>query len=310
MAESNTIILILAAAIAGGTPILLAGLGELVTERAGVLNLGVEGMMVMGAYSAFAAAHATGSPWMGVATAMIAGMFLSAIHAVLVIYLRANQVVSGLALVILGGGLASLFGRPLVGQIAPAFAPAQVPLLSSLPVVGPLLFNHELLVYLAVLATILVAVFLRRTRAGLVLSFCGDNPRMADASGVRVHLVRVAATLFGGLMAGLAGAYITLAETPSWVDGLIAGRGWIALAMVLFAGWTPVRLLFGAWFFGGLVAVQFRAQAFGLALNPYLLAMLPYLATLLILLVTARTRGYRFAAPAALGRPYAREHRQ
>lgn len=309
MAEAALLEVVLATAVASGTPILLAGLGELITERSGVLNLGVEGMMVIGAWAGFAAAHGTGSAWLGVAAAMLAASAFSLVHAIPVIYLRVNQVVSGLALVILGAGLASLFGRPLVGRVAPSFTDVAIPGLADIPWLGPVLFDHDPLVYLSFALVPAVWFFLEHTRPGLSLQVCGENPRLADASGIRVGFTRVAATAFGGALAGLGGAYLSLAETPSWVDGLVAGRGWIALAMVLFAGWLPWRVLLGAWLFGGLIAVQFRAQAFGLDINVYVLKMVPYLATLAVLALAARTRWHRWGAPAALGEPYAREQR-
>ena len=309
MADPAVVEIVLATAVAGGTPILLAGLGELVAERSGVLNLGVEGMMVVGAWAGFAFAHATGSAWLGVAAAIAAGSAFALLHAIPVVYLRVNQVVSGLALVILGTGLASLFGRPLVGQEAASFSDLAVPGLSEIPGLGPVFFSHDALVYVTFAMVPIVWFFLAHTRVGWALQVCGENPRLADSVGVRVALVRVGATVFGGAMAGLGGAYLSLAETPSWVDGLVSGRGWIALAMVLFAGWLPWRLVIGAWLFGGLVAVQFRAQAFGLDVNVYFLKMLPYLATLIVLALAARTRWHKWGAPAALGKPYAREER-
>lgn len=304
--------IVLATAVASGTPILLAGLGELVAEKSGVLDLGIEGLMATGACAGFAAAHLSGNPWLGVGVAAIAGAALALVHALAAVLLRVDQVVSGLALVFVGTGLASLFGRGLVGQVAPTLTPAPLPLLGELPVLGPALFSHTPLVYLSIALVPLCWWLLQRTRPGLALRVCGEQPRLADASGVRVAGVRVAATCIGGALAGLGGAQLSLAETPSWVDGLVAGRGWIALAMVLFALWSPWRLLIGAWLFGGLVALQFRAQAFGLELNPYLLTMLPYLATIAVLAATvrARRRGARTrGAPAALGLPYARERR-
>ncbi len=302
--------ILLVTAVASGTPILLAGLGELVAEKSGVLNLGVEGMMAVGAWAGFAAAHATGSPWPGVPAAMLAGALLSLVHALPAVGLRVNQVVSGLALVILGLGLASLLGRSLVGQVAPSLGAAPVPGLSGIPLLGRVLFAHTPLVYAGLVLVPCVWWFLARTRPGLSLQVCGENPRLADSAGVRVGLQRVGATMFGGALAGLGGAHLSLAETPSWVDGLVGGRGWIALAMVLFAGWSPWRLLVGAWLFGGLVAVQFRAQAFGLEVNVYALKMLPYLATIAVLVLAARGRWRRMAAPEALGTPYAREQRE
>lgn len=298
---------ILAAAVAGGTPILLAGLGELVAERAGVLNLGVEGMMAAGACAGFLASLATGSPWAGVLAAALTGALLALVHALPSVLLRVNQVVSGLAVLTLGLGLSVTLGRPYVGQVAPSFGRLPVPGLAEIPVLGPVLFQHHALVYLSLALTALVAFALSRTRAGLTLQFCGENPRLVDGLGVDVALLRGCATVLGGALAGLGGGAISLAETPGWTDGMVAGRGWIALAMVIFAGWSPRWLLLGCWLFGGLVAVQFRAQAFGLDLPVYGLKMLPYLATIAVLALTAR-RG-QGGAPAALGQPYAREER-
>jgi ABC-type uncharacterized transport system permease subunit len=310
MNTSGWIEILLATAVASGTPILLAALGELVAEKSGVLNLGVEGMMIVGAWAGFAVAHATGSPWLGAGAAMLAAATLSLVHAIPAVALRVNQVVSGLALVILGTGIAALLGRSLVGQVAPSFTAAPVPGLAALPVLGRGFFAHTPLVYVGLALVPLVWWFLARTRPGLSLQICGENPRLADAAGVHVGWARVGATMFGGALAGLGGAHLSLAETPSWVEGLVAGRGWIALAMVLFAGWSPWRLLLGAWLFGGLVAVQFRAQAFGLDVNVYVLQMLPYLATIAVLVVAARARWHRLAAPESLGKPYAREQRE
>ncbi len=299
-----------ATAVASGTPILLAGLGELISEKSGVLNLGVEGMMLVGALSGFAGAHASGSPWAGAAAAMVATGAFAALHALPAVYLRVNQVVSGLAMVILGAGIASSFGRPYVGQVASSFSDLPLPWLCDLPLVGPIFFSHDPLVYLGILLVPLAAFLLQRTGPGLGLQVCGENPRLADAAGLRVALYRVGATLTGGALAGLGGAYLSLADTPSWVDGMTAGRGWIAVAMVIFAGWSPWRLALGAWLFGGLVAVQFRVQAFGLDAPVYLLKMLPYLFTLVVLVAVSRGRWRRrFGAPAALGKPYAREER-
>ncbi len=299
-----------AAAVGSGTPILLAGLGELVAEKAGVLNLGVEGMMLVGALTGFAASSASGSAWVGVAAAVAATGAFALLHALPVVFLRVDQVVSGLALVILGAGLASSFGRGFVGAVAPSFTDAPIPGLSRLPLLGPVFFSHDVLVYLSMALVVLVALFLARTRPGLGLGVCGENPRLADAAGLSVAWVRVLATVFGGMLAGLGGAYLSLADTPSWVDGMTAGRGWIAVAMVIFAGWSPWRLALGAWLFGGLVAVQFRIQAFGFHTNMYVLEMLPYLLTLVVLVVAGRGPWrHKLGAPAALGRPFGREER-
>jgi simple sugar transport system permease protein len=299
---------IAATAVSSGTPILLAGLGELVTERSGVLNLGLEGMMLVGALAGFATAHATGSAVVGVTAAAGIGAVFALVHAWPAVRLGVDQVVSGLAVVLLGAGIASAFGRPMVGQVAASFVPVPVPGLSRLPVVGPVFFQHDVLVYLGLLLIPAVAWFVDRTRPGLALQVCGENPRLADVAGLPVERIRIAATSFGGALAGLAGAWLSLADTPSWVDGMTAGRGWIAVAMVIFSGWSPWRLALGAWLFGGLVAIQFRVQAFGLHADVYLLKMLPYACTLAVLVLAARGRWrLRLGAPAALGRPYRRE---
>ncbi len=299
-----------AAAVASGTPILLAGLGELVAERAGVLNLGVEGMMLVGALAGFAGAHLGGNVWVGLTCAALAAGLFALLHALPVVLFRVDQVVSGLAMVILGTGIASGLGRGFVGQVAPSFSRLPVPWLSELPFLGPVFFRQDMLVYFSLLLLLLVSLFLGRSRPGLELQVCGENPALADSAGLRVGLFRVLATLWGGVMAGLAGAYLSLADTPSWVDGMTAGRGWIAIAMVIFSGWTPWRLALGAWLFGGMVAVQFHIQALGFDANVYILKMLPYVCTLLVLLLASRGPWSRFmGAPAALGRPYAREER-
>lgn len=301
---------ICATAVGTGTPILLAGLGELVAERSGVLNLGVEGMMLVGALTGFAASHASGSAWIGLGAAVVATGLFSLLHAVPAVFLRVNQVVSGMALVILGGGLASTFGTRFVGQVAPSFGDVAVPFASDLPFLGPVLFRHDPLVWIGLALVPLVALFLHRTRPGLALQVCGENPRLADGAGVPVAAFRVGAVVVGGMLAGAGGAWLSLADTPSWVDGMSAGRGWIAVAMVIFSGWSPLRLLLGAWLFGSMVAIQFRIQAFGLDLPVYLLKMLPYLFTLGVLVLASVGRfRHALGAPASLGRPFVREER-
>ena len=300
--------ILLGAAVAGATPILLAALGELVAERAGVLNVGVEGMMAGGACLGALVATATGSPVLGVGAAVLAGALLALVHALPVVYLRVNQVVSGLAVLALGSGLSAALGQRQVGLPSPSFARWEPPGLSKIPLLGPALFQQHALVWLGLLLALAVGLALSRTRAGLILQFCGERPRLVDALGVDVAAVRVGAAVFGGAMAGLGGAAISLAETPTWTEGMVAGRGWIALANVIFSGWSTRGVVLGAWLFGGLVALQFRAQAFGVEVNAYALKMLPYLATIAVLAVTAR-RG-RGGAPAELGQPYAREERR
>lgn len=291
--------------ITAATPLLLAALGELVTERSGVLNLGVEGMMVMGAVVAFLAAAATGSPALGVVAAGLVGIAMAALFALLAIGLVANQVATGLALTIFGLGLAGLLGEGLVGQPGIRLEPVAIPGLSAIPIIGPILFEQDALTLLSFALTAAVSVFLFRTRAGLTLRAVGDRPAAAHALGLPVLKIRVAATLFGGLCAGLAGAYLTLVYTPQWVENMTAGRGWIALALVVFASWRPLRVLAGAYLFGAVTIAQFHAQALGVDVPSQLLSALPYLATIAVLVIIARNRRSTLIhTPAALGRAF------
>ncbi len=288
------------------TPLLLAALGELVVERAGVLNLGVEGMMLAGAVAGFAATLASGSPHLGVLAAALAGMGLAALFALLTLGLLANQVASGLALTIFATGLTALVGKPLVGQSVATLPPLWPEGLRALPGVGPLVFGHNLLVYLAWLLVPAVAWFLGATRAGTVLRACGENHEAAHALGYPVRRIRLLAVLFGGAMAGVAGGFLPLAYTPMWVEGMTAGRGWIALALVVFAAWRPWRVGLGALLFGGVTILQLHAQGLGLVAIPsQYLSMLPYLATILVLvLIHAGPWRRRLEAPACLGQPF------
>lgn len=297
------LVAVLATVVTAATPLLLAATGELVAERAGVLNLGVEGMMLVGAVAGFATALATGSAALALLAAALAGTAVAALFALLVLVLLADQVASGLALTILAVGLSALLGAQLVGTPVARLPRLEVPGLSDLPLVGPLLFGQDALVYLAHLAVPATAWFLAATRAGRVLRACGENPEAAHAMGCPVRRVRAGATLFGGAMAGLAGAFLSLAYTPMWVEEMTAGRGWIALALVVFAAWRPGRVLLGAYLFGGVAILQLHAQSLGLLPVPaQLLSMLPYLATILVLALVAG--GRRAAAPAGLGRPF------
>ncbi|MBI4863486.1 MAG: ABC transporter permease [Candidatus Riflebacteria bacterium] len=311
-AEPSMLVAILHAAINAGTPILFAATGEVIVERSGVLNLGLEGMMMIGALSGFAASRALGDPWLGFLAAGGATALFALIHACLAVGLRANQIVSGLALTILGCGLASFLGNALVGEVAPRFETVPVPGLVSIPLVGPILFRHKGPVYLSFALTGLAWFFLYRTRPGLALQVTGDSPETADAAGIDVPLVRTLAVAVGGAMAGMGGAYLSLADTPSWMDKMAAGRGWIAVALVIFAGWDPVLAAFGSYLFGGLVAVQLRIQAFGYSVSPYVLSMLPYVATLAALTASSLRPRLRLVsgAPEALGRPFDREERR
>jgi ABC-type uncharacterized transport system permease subunit len=299
--------LLLAAAVRAGTPILFAALGELLAERAGILNLGVEGMMLVGALTGFIVSQQSGNPWAGLLAAGLAGALLSAIHACLTITLHANQVVSGLALTIFGSGLSGALGRAFVGVPAGGFAPIPVPGLADVPWVGKMFFDHDPLVYLGYLLVPLMSVLLYRTRLGLKVRAVGENPHSADAMGVSVVRVRYGCVLAGGLAAGIGGSYLSLAYTQMWIDNMTAGRGWIALAMVTFGAWDPVRMALGVFLFGGVQALQLRLQAIGITIPTYLLMMAPYGFTILALVLVSRgkTRRQR-ATPAALGVPYIR----
>jgi len=295
-------------AIKSSVGVLLAALGEIVAERAGVLNLGVEGMMLVGALAAAAAGLHTGDPWLAASAGMLAAGLFSMIHAVLAITLGANQTLSGLALTILGMGLCNFLGRPIIGKIGVRMKVWAVPWLSDLPVVGQIFFRHTPLVYVGYLFVILIAWSLFRTGLGLRLRAVGEDAAAADAAGVRVFPIRYGAVLFGGLLAGLGGAYLSLAYTPGWKEGMTAGQGWIAIAMVIFATWNPYRAFLGALLFGGLTALQFQFQASGVEVFPvWALRALPYLLTILVLVVTLRLSPRRAAGPAALGTAFRRE---
>jgi len=291
--------------LAAGTPLVYAALGELVTEKAGVLNLGVEGMMLVGAVAAFAVAATTKSPWLAVLAGMAAAALVSAIFAVIALSLMANQVATGLALSLFGIGLSAFVGLEFVSIVIEGLGPVSIGGLSELPIVGPLLFGHNPLVYLSFVLFGAVQLFLYRTRAGLVLRAVGESPQSAHAIGYPVVAIRYLAVLFGGACSGLAGAYLAVAYTPLWVEGMTAGRGWIALALVVFATWKPWRVLAGAYLFGGVTLAQFQAQALGIDVPSQFLSMLPYLATIVVLALISRdATTIRLNAPASLGRPF------
>lgn len=293
---------ILLTIIAASTPLLLAASGELVVERAGVLNLGVEGMMIIGAACGFGGAYLTGSIAVGALCGILAGMALSGVFALLTLGLAANQVASGLALTILGVGLAGLIGAGYVGQKIDGAAHLYIPYLSDVPFLGRVLLRQNAFVYLSVALIVGIWFFLYRTRAGLVLRAVGDNHVSAHALGYPVLKIRLLAVLFGGGCAGLGGAYLPLAYTPFWVSGMTAGRGWIALALVVFASWLPFRLMIGAYLFGGITILQLHAQAIGMGIPSQLMSSLPYLATIVVLVAISWMRGRAGSpAPASLG---------
>ena len=293
---------ILLSVIAASTPLLLAASGELVVERSGVLNLGVEGMMIVGAACGFAGAYMSGSTVVGALCGILAGAALAAIFGILTLGLAVNQVATGLALTILGVGLSGLIGKGFVGEKIVLVQHLHLPFLTDLPAVGRILFGEDPFVYVSIALIIGIWLFLYRTRAGLVLRAVGDNHASAHALGYPVLKIRMLAVLFGGGCAGLGGAFLPLAYTPFFIPGMTAGRGWIALALVVFASWRPLRLVGGAYLFGAVSILQLHTQALGLGVPPQLMSALPYLATVIVLVLISRTRGTAgSAAPACLG---------
>jgi simple sugar transport system permease protein len=293
--------LLLASLIVASTPILLAALGELVVERAGVLNLGVEGMMITGAICGFAIAVNTGSPFVGFVAAAAGGAILALLFALLTQLALANQVASGLALTLFGLGLSSLLGQGYVGIKPPPTTRLDLPVLSDLPFVGRVLFSHDLMVYVALALVALVWGLLKYTRAGLILRAVGENHEAAHALGYKVVRIRILAILFGGACAGLGGAYLSLVRVPQWTEGMTSGAGWIALALVVFASWKVGRVLLGAWLFGGVSVLQLNLQAAGVAIPVEYLSMSPYLITILVLVIMSADKS---RAPGSLGRTF------
>lgn len=307
----DTLQFVLITGVAASTPVLLAALGELLSERSGILNLGVEGMMLVGAVAGFIAMDASGSVLVGVGAAMLAGIGLALVHAFFTITLRTNQIVTGLALALLGTGLSAFFGKPYVG-LPPKARVGEWSLgpLADIPYVGPILFDQTPFFYCAFFLTATVAFYLRRTRPGLVLRALGERPEALDVLGAPVVALRYAYVALGGALSGLGGASLSLSYTPSWVENMTAGRGWIAVALVIFALWRPWPLLLGAILFGAADALGGVLQAQGTSINSYLLAMTPYLLTLVVLAVTGRAAlRRRVGVPVALGVAYDRERR-
>ncbi len=305
MLEIDTIVAILVATMRAGTPLLFAALGELIAEKSGVLNLGIEGMMLAGAVAGFIATVLTGSPLIGVLAAMVAGMAMSGVFGFLTLSLMANQVATGLALTIFGIGLSAFVGLGYIGTPIQGLPGIAIPGLSTIPILGPLLFNHDPLVYVSLVLLAAVTWFLYRSRAGLILRAVGESHEAAHAIGYSVLKIRYLAVLFGGATSGIAGAYLSLVYTPQWAENMTAGRGWIALALVVFATWRPARVLLGAYLFGGITIMGLHVQAAGFAISSHLVATLPYLATVLVLVLISRdaTR-IKLNAPAALGKPF------
>jgi len=296
---------ILLTVITAATPLVLASMGELVAERTGVLNLGVEGMMVMGAALAFAATQVTGSPYIGILAGIVGGALFSLLFGFLTLTLVTNQVATGLALTILGLGISGQIGEPYLGVSGIKLQPIAIPLLADIPFLGPLLFRQDLIFYLSIGLVVGVNWFLFKTRAGLKIRAIGDNHGSAHALGIHVIRTRYLAVMFGGACAGLAGAQLSLVYTPQWVENMSAGRGWIALALVVFASWRPWRLLAGGYLFGAVSISQLHAQALGLGIPSQFLSALPYIATIVVLILISHNRRMTLVnTPACLGKPF------
>lgn len=297
--------LLIAATLSAGTVLAIAALGLLINEKAGIVNLGAEGMMLCAAIAGFATVVHTGNGWLGFAAGMAAGAFLAALFGVLVIWLNTNQYATGLALSIFGTGFSAFAGINYVQEKLPEQSQLVIPYLADLPFFGPALFRQHPMVYIAMALTGGLIWFLYRTRAGLVLRSVGESPESAHALGYPVRRIRLAAVAAGGALCGLAGAYVSVVYTPLWVEGMIAGKGWIALALTTFATWRPARVLLGAYLFGGVTMLQFHLQGLGVDVPTQLLSMLPYLATIVVLVLISRNPLWiRLNMPSSIGKPF------
>jgi simple sugar transport system permease protein len=301
----DSVALLIAATLSAGTPLALAALGLLINEKAGVVNLGAEGIMLVSAVAGFAVAFHTGSESAAILAGALTGALLAALLGALVIWLNTNQYASGLAMSLFGVGFSAFVGLGYVGKNLTSGTKWELPVLGDLPFVGPALFRHHPMVYLTVVAMALLAWFLYRTRGGLILRSIGESPESAHALGYPVRRIRLYALIAGGALCGIAGVYISVIYTPLWVEGMVAGRGWIALALTTFATWRPARVLLGAYLFGGVTMLQFHLQGVGVQIASQLLSMLPYLATIVVLALISRNPAWiRINMPASLGRPF------
>ncbi len=304
------IVATLHATVRAGTPLLFAVLGTIFTERSGIMNLGLEGIMLIGAIGGFVVSYNTSNLLLAILVAMIAGAILGLIHAFFTVTLKINQIVSGLAITMLGSGISGLWGKDYIGVVAERFETISIPLLSDIPVIGRILFQHDLLVYISLLAVPLMWFFIYKTRGGMTLRAVGESPEAADARGINVFFTRYLYTIIGGSITAIGGAYLSLAYNSMWIENMTAGRGWIAIALVLFATWDPYKALLGAYLFGGITALGLRMQAVGTHISPDFLKMLPYLLTIVVLFFTSTdTLKRKVGAPASLGIPYSREDR-
>jgi len=306
------ILKVLSAAVRSGTPLLFATLGEIITERSGVMNLGLEGLMLIGAITGFMVSYNTKNVYLGFIAAMIAGAIFALLHAFMVITLRVNQVVSGLALTMLGTGISGMLGRSYIGQVAPKFSEMRIPILSDISGIGEIFFSHDILVYLTYILVPLIFFILFKTKPGMILRAVGEEPSAADSRGINVYLVRYIATTIGGAITSAGGAYLSLAYTSMWIENMSAGRGWIAIALVIFSAWEPFKAMIGSYLFGGMMATQLRLQAGGkVNISANILMMLPYIATLVAMVIFSSSEKFRkrIGAPTALGIPYSREEK-
>ncbi|WP_457279854.1 ABC transporter permease [Polaromonas sp. P5_D5] len=297
--------LLIAATLSAGTVLAIAALGLLINEKAGIVNLGAEGMMLCAAIAGFATVVHTGNSWLGFVAGMAAGAFLAAVFGVLVIWLNTNQYATGLALSLFGAGFSAFAGIKYVQEKLPEQSQYPIPFLADIPLVGPALFRQHPMVYIAMALTAGLIWFLYRTRAGLVLRSVGESPESAHALGYPVRRIRLAAVVAGGALCGLAGAYVSVVYTPLWVEGMIAGKGWIALALTTFATWRPARVLLGAYLFGGVTMLQFHLQSLGVNMPTQFLSMLPYLSTIVVLVLISRNPLWiRVNMPSSIGKPF------
>ena len=301
----DSMALLLAATLSAGTVLAIAALGLLINEKAGVVNLGAEGMMLCAAIAGFATVVHTGNTWLGFAAGMVAGALLAAVFGVLVIWLNTNQYATGLALSLFGAGFSAFLGIKYVQEKLPEQTQYVLPFLSDIPFLGVALFRQHPMVYIAVGIAAGLIWFLGSTRAGLVLRSVGESPESAHALGYPVRRIRLAAVVAGGALCGLAGAYVSVIYTPLWVEGMIAGKGWIALALTTFATWRPARVLLGAYLFGGVTMLQFHLHGVGVSVPPQFLTMLPYLATIVVLVLISRNPLWiRVNMPTSIGKPF------
>jgi general nucleoside transport system permease protein len=294
--------------LVAGTPLLIGTVGEIICERSGILNLGVEGVMAVGAVTAYIVTFNTGSPWLGLCAAIVAGMLISVLHAFASVSLQSNQVVSGLALTMLGLGVAGLLGKPYVGKpLAVKIEALSIPLLADIPLVGPIFFKQSPFFYMAVILAIGAWFMLAHTLLGIRIRSSGENPKATETQGVNVSLIRYLCVVVGGGFSAMAGAHLSISYSKSWIEGMTAGRGWIVIALTIFSLWNPLRAIMGAFLFGGIFVLQYLLQPLGI--SPNFLAMLPYLATLLVLVVGGLRDRRRLNAPAMLAEPYRRGER-